>query len=207
MSYVTQHWKMLLPTAIAVCVLFVGAIVVFTADNAPSKPNRVYTMPEKSSSEEVNTGSGRTNSSLANSKPLPSGSVEAGAASRQPVEMQPATPANQVTGEGTLSGEGAPSSEEAVHVHAVTDFSKQETHLAAMESELKAMAADAADLFEDAWDNTATELRLLSLADRRARLAEIRAEVSEGEDPEEEFIDIFMNQFISAMNERGVYFE
>ena len=28
-----------------------------------------------------------------------------------------------------------------------------------------------------------------------------------GEDPEDEFIEIFMNQFISAMNDRGVYFE
>jgi hypothetical protein len=54
----------------------------------------------------------------------------------------------------------------------------------------------------------ADDLRPKSIAERRRFLETLRTELESEADPDDsEFLEIFINNFIRAMNERGVYFE
>ena len=65
-----------------------------------------------------------------------------------------------------------------------------------------------ASVMEMSFDAKAEELRPLSLAERRRRLDALRTELAQDDDAEDaEHLDAFMKGFITAMNDRGVYFE
>lgn len=61
----------------------------------------------------------------------------------------------------------------------------------------------------DDWHSLmADDLRPKSIAERRRFLETLRADLESEADPDDtEFLEIFINNFIRAMNERGVYFE
>ena len=210
MSFLRKHWQITLPLSLLFLLsIGIGGILLYGHINARALvvDNITYAMPERSADPpKINTGTAGPIPPQAYKQPAASGNGK-GDAPSQPADTSPTKPTAQPLRDPELATDSVPSNDDPVDAPAVPDFSEQDNQLATMESELKKMETDAADVFAAAWDNKAEELRPLSLADRRAHLDAIRAEVSEGEDPEDEFIEIFMNQFISAMNDRGVYFE
>ena len=81
--------------------------------------------------------------------------------------------------------------------------------VALIEPEYQRMVAEGEALFGEVWDDKANDLRPKTLAERQQYLAEFRANVERdtenGDDPE--LNEIVINNFISEMNQRGVYFE
>ena len=95
----------------------------------------------------------------------------------------------------------------------MTDTAKVHSGIAALARHyLETQQKEYDELVQKAWDDKAAELRPKSSAERRSVLETMRAELEndsdDPNDPEEaEINEEIINDFIRAMNERGVHFE
>lgn len=57
MSFLKKHWRFTVPAVVVLCVLLLGAVVLYTTSETP-EPKRVYAMPERSPDNPppINTG-------------------------------------------------------------------------------------------------------------------------------------------------------
>ncbi len=56
MTFLKQHWRFAVPTAVVLCVLILGAVALYSTSE-PLEPSRVYAMPERSETPpSLNTG-------------------------------------------------------------------------------------------------------------------------------------------------------
>lgn len=134
---------------------------------------------------------------------VPKLTIEQGVASNE--RQQPIAPQNQDGDAKAIKPDSNPIPDDNTVANADA--------LSQLESEYNKLMQEAAPLMEQAYDQAAEELRPLTIAKRLRYLETMRkdleADVDEDADPveEAELNDHIINNFIVAMNERGVYFE
>ena len=202
---------------IAVCILLIAIsiLVVYTQQSWESdEPEVIYEIaPERAGNVEVNTG--RSTSPTVTALPQSNESNQ--------VESNVETNVEQT--ETAMSDESVTVHDEKADVFDEHDFStsegvtndsdveiseeelqRQRDTLAELEPEYQRMVAEGEAFMKEAWDDIARELRPKSIAERQNYLARIRSLLEEDED-ESEWNDWVIDKLISAMSERGVYFE
>ena len=202
---------------IAVCILLIAIsiLVIYTQQSWESdEPEVIYEIaPERAGNVEGNTG--RSTSPTVTALPQSNESNQ--------VESNVETNVEQT--ETAMSVESVTVHDEKADVFDEHDFStsegvtndsdveiseeelqRQRDTLAELEPEYHRMAAEVEALMKETWDDTARNLRPKSIAERQSYLAEMRSLLEEDED-EPEWVDWYIYNLISAMNERGVYFE
>lgn len=85
------------------------------------------------------------------------------------------------------------------------ELQRQRDMLAEVEPEYQRMVAESEALTKELWDDSERNLRPKSIPERQRYLAVMRSRLEE--DVETEWIDWVIDELISAMSERGVYFE
>lgn len=198
---------------IAVCILLIAIsiLVIYTQQSWElDEPKKIYEIaPERTSNVEVNTGRSTSPTVTALPQSKESKQVESNVKQTETaVSVESVTVHDDKadvfdehdfsTSEGVTNDSDVEISEE--------ELQRQRDTLAELEPEYHRMAAEGEALMKETWDDTARNLRPKSIADRQRYLARIRSLLEEDED-ESEWNDWVIDNLISAMNERGVYFE
>lgn len=206
---------------IAVCILLIAIsiLVIYTQQSWESdEPEVIYEIaPERAGNVEVNTGRSTSPTVTALPQSNESNQVESNVETNvEQTETAMSVESVNVhdekadvfdehdfsTSEGVTNDSDVEISEEISE----EELQRQRDTLAELEPEYHRMAAEGEALMKETWDDTARNLRPKSIADRQRYLARIRSLLEEDED-ESEWNDLVIDKLISAMNERGVYFE
>lgn len=202
---------------IAVCILLIAIsiLVIYTQQSWESdEPEVIYEIaPERAGNIKVNTGrsTSPTVTALPQSKELKQ--VESNVETTVE-QTETAMSVESVTvhddkadvfDEHDLSTSDGLNNDSDVEV-SDEELQRQLDTLAELEPEYQRMVAEGEAFMKEAWDDIARELRPKSIADRQRYLAVMRSKLEEDED-EPEWVDWVIDNLISAMNEKGVYFE
>jgi len=210
MSFLTKHWYIPVAAFLVLC----GVIGVYiTTTRHPAEPQITYVMPEPNPEREdilkrattpKRIGNGAlpsVNSTHQESEHVLAGEHEDMLSIHNESNV---SQSDAATGAISKESDEAPPSSTRLH---------EDDTVSQLELQYDKLMRDAAPLMEQAYDIAASELRPMSIAKRLRFLEEMRIELEndadEDDDPAEEaeLNDHVINNFIVAMNERGVYFE
>ena len=202
---------------IAVCILLIAIsiLVIYTQQSWElDEPKIIYEIaPERPGNVEINTGRSTSPTVTALPQFKESKQVESNVEQTETAMSVESVAVHDEkadvfdehdfsTSEGVTNDSDVEISEEISE----EELQRQRDTLAELEPEYHRMAAEGEALMKETWDDTARNLRPKSIADRQRYLARIRSLLEEDED-ESEWNDWVIDNLISAMNERGVYFE
>ena len=203
---------------IAVCILLIAIsiLVIYTQQSWElDEPKIIYEIaPERARNVEVNTGRSTSPTVTALPQSNESNQVESNVEQTETAMSVESVTVHDDKGDvvekhGLSTSEGV-TNDSDVEISEVEiseeELQRQRDTLAELEPEYHRMAAEGEALMKETWDDTARNLRPKSIADRQRYLARIRSLLEEDED-ESEWNDWVIDKLISAMNERGVYFE
>ncbi len=198
---------------IAVCILLIAIsiLVIYTQQSWElDEPKIIYEIaPERPGNVEVNTG--RSTSPTVTALPqfkeskLVESNVEQTETAMSVESVAVHDEKADVFDEHDFSTSEGVTNDSDVEI-SEEELQRQRDTLAELEPEYHRMAAEVEALMKETWDDTARNLRPKSIAERQSYLAEMRSLLEEDED-EPEWVDWYIDNLISAMNERGVYFE
>ena len=202
---------------IAVCILLIAIsiLVIYTQQSWESdEPEVIYEIaPERTGNVEVDTG--RSTSPTVTALPQSKESKQVESNVETNVEQtETAMSDESVTvhdDKGDVVEKHGLSTSEGVTNDSDVEISEEELQrqrdtLAELEPEYQRMVAEGEAFMKEAWDDIARELRPKSIAERQSYLARTRSLMEEDE-YEPEWADWYFDNLISAMHERGVYFE
>lgn len=201
---------------IAVCILLIAIsiLVIYTQQSWKlDEPKIIYEIaPEPIGNVEVNTGRSTSPTVTALPQPNESKQVENNVDGNEE-QTETAMSVESVTvhdGKGGVVEKHDLSTSEGVTNDSDIEISDEELQrqldtLAELEPEYQRMVAEGEAFMKETWDDTARNLHPKSIADRQRYLAVMRSELEKDEEPE--WVDWVIDKLISAMNERGVYFE
>ena len=213
MSFLKKRWYIPVAALVTLCGV-IGLYVVTTAQQ-PAEPKTVYDMPEPNPERaEILKRATTPKNNIVEGVAPPADRAASQGASRETEEHeimltehnQPVIPQNE-------DGDAAPVSQDSGQSEEDDTVAEANATLSQLEAEYSKLMQDAAPMMEQAYDLAAEELRPLTIAKRLRYLESMRMELEndadEDADPAEEaeLNDLVINNFIAAMNERGVYFE
>lgn len=204
--------KRVIPLTIASVVLaciLVGSLVWF--NSKLGEPTTIYALP-KSRENRANV------TPALNSGQHQSAAVERSVEFTDDTLLTPGTSAKLNTGEERLMTDAEPEKVGLETEIAKSETNKQdesdnsaathEARIASIQPDFERALEEGASLLEEGYDVSADHLRPKSIAERQSYLETLHSELeSETDSDDAEYLEIAMNAFVQAMNERGVYFE
>ena len=202
MDSLKKYWY--IPVFIAACVML-GVLVIYT--NQPyEEPQVTYVMPERTRNVQINTGRTTAPSVTALPQTETTNQVESNAEFGEP--SMPAEPVKQ-TSQSTSGASGSTAQTASDDTVSDEELQRQMDEVAKYGYYLEKETVEYNAIMSDFYDTKADELRAQSLAQRRLYLEGYRAELESDPDDgdDQELTDSIIDSFVTAMNERGVYFD
>ncbi len=205
MSFLKKHWY--IPAAVLLVLSGVIGLYMLIAPQQPIEPQTTYVMPEQTSNEPpaINTGTAQRTTFEAYTRPEPPDDVVGPHESHQPADTTPSDEVNEPPAPQKPVKDAVPVKSTSDTTVSDDELAKQLAHFEEFQRDHEQLVAEGESWLSGMWDDTAKELRPKSIAERQSFLSEMRAGLESDEEPE--WIDWYIKNLISAMNERGVYFE